>query len=87
MKTVLSLLPEKRALLMGDFNATPDDISIAPLYEKLNPVCTDFLTFPSDKPDRKIDHIFLTADLSASEEDCPSAVVSDHLPLTVKVGL
>lgn len=87
VKTVLSLLPERRALLMGDFNATPDDITIAPLFEKLVPVCRDFLTFPSDKPDRKIDHIFLTADLSASEEDCPTDIVSDHLPLTVKVGL
>lgn len=87
VRTVLPLLPPERAILAGDFNATPDDPAIAPLFERLTPVCTSFLTFPSDKPDRKIDHIFLTRGLTASEEDCPPAVVSDHLPLTVKVGL
>lgn len=86
VKTVLSILPKDRAVLMGDFNATPDDPTIAPLFGKMKPVCRDFLTFPSDKPDRKIDHIFLTSDLSASEEVCPPDIVSDHLPLTVKIG-
>ena len=76
-------------MLMGDFNALPDATVLKPLYEKLNDTAAYFdgekLSFPSDVPDRKIDYIFVSKDLTVVSADIPDIVASDHRPHTAEI--
>jgi endonuclease/exonuclease/phosphatase family metal-dependent hydrolase len=38
------------------------------------------LSFPSDKPDRKIDYIFVSPDIRVTYAEVPPIVASDHRP-------
>ena len=79
------------AVLMGDFNLTPD----SPLYARLAEVFEDsaaltsdsLLTFPSHAPDCKIDYVFTKGNIKATRVIAPAVVASDHLPLFVEVTL
>ena len=84
VKTILSLLNEKRCVLMGDFNLSPDSPLLLPLLEKMSDTAALFpsplFSFPSDEPHIKIDYILHTPDLTCSFADIPAIVVSDHRP-------
>ena len=86
VKTAAGLIREKRTVLMGDLNVTPDDPLLLPIREKLYDTAESFppgesgLSFPSDRPDRKIDYIFTTRDIRVLKAEIPAAVVSDHRP-------
>jgi endonuclease/exonuclease/phosphatase family metal-dependent hydrolase len=70
-------------VLMGDLNMTPP----APQrWTRLRPLATA-PTFPSDRPDRQLDHI-LTDDpqLQAAPCSTPALPISDHRPLVVDVS-
>lgn len=73
-------------ILMGDFNACPDEDTLKPLYERF----TDTLgnesvnTFPSDNPEIKIDYIFFRG-LECKNTKVIKEVVSDHLPIITEV--
>ncbi len=75
-------------VLMGDFNACPDEETLKPLYERF----TDTLekevvkTFPSDVPEIKIDYIFYRG-LECKNTKVINEVVSDHLPIITEVIL
>ena len=73
-----------RALLMGDFNTTPDDLALCPLLSFMQDSARLFdeekLSFPSDAPEMKIDYILHTPDLAALSADIPPLVTSDHRP-------
>ena len=45
------------------------------------------LSFPSDKPDRKIDYIFVSPDVKVISADIPGIVASDHRPHTATVSI
>lgn len=79
VKTLLSLAPEERCIIMGDFNCTPDAEELKPLFEKYNCSDTEALTFPSDKPRIKIDYIFTSPDIEITDKGTTTDVVSDHL--------
>lgn len=72
-------------VLMGDFNAVPDASELKPLFDRL---CdTDSLadekgkhTFPSYKPNIKIDFIFYK-NLKCTSVRTIEKVVSDHFPI------
>ena len=89
-ENAISLLCEnivpKKCVLMGDFNMTPDNPTLAPIYERMTDTacgfCADKLSFPSDTPDRKIDYIFVSQDVSVISADIPAIVASDHRPHT-----
>ena len=87
--TVVSELKTENCILMGDFNMTPDAPLLAPLFEKMKDTAEQFdeskLSFPSDKPDRKIDYIFVSHDLQVLEADIPAVVASDHRPHTATI--
>ncbi|MGA9531624.1 MAG: endonuclease/exonuclease/phosphatase family protein [Anaerolineales bacterium] len=80
-----------RTLLLGDLNARPSSPAIR-LIER-----TGFVdswaeagrgpaeTFPADEPDRKIDWIFHTSDLSATSAEVIPTEASDHRPLLIKL--
>ena len=89
--TILPLIPERRCILMGDFNLCPDDPLLLPIRERMTDTASFFssplLSFPSDAPDRKIDYIFVTPDLAVAAADIPAIVASDHRPHTATVAV
>ncbi len=92
VKTVTANLSGERQILMGDLNLQPDDPLLLPIRDRMNDTAPllgeNCLTFPSDAPDRKLDYVFLSPDLTAVSADIPPLVLSDHRPCrcTVRVG-
>jgi endonuclease/exonuclease/phosphatase family metal-dependent hydrolase len=70
-------------VLMGDLNMTPPRTR---RWVGMRSLCTE-LTFPSDDPQRQLDHI-LTDDPTLRVDDCqaPKLPISDHRPLVVDVS-
>ncbi len=91
VKIILENLEDKRTVLMGDFNVTPDNPLLAPIRDRLIDTARYFteekLSFPSDKPDRKIDYIFVTPDIEVVSADIPNIVSSDHRPHTAELKI
>lgn len=89
VSTVLSALPERRGILMGDFNLLPDDPLLLPIRERMTDTASFFpsplASYPSDAPESKIDYIFVTPDLAVTAADIPAIVASDHRPHTAAV--
>ncbi len=72
-------------VLMGDFNTTPDNEVLKPLYQRLND--TDLIadnkgafTYLSYDPEKKIDYIFYRG-LTCENVTTITEVVSDHFPI------
>lgn len=82
--TVLKHITDTKCILMGDFNVTPDDLIIAPIKSKMKDTAELFtepkLSWPSDKPEKKIDYIFVSPDIEVLSADIPEIVASDHRP-------
>ncbi len=87
VKSVCKLLDEIDipVVLMGDFNAKPDDKVFEPLYSRLND--TDKIaeskgvaTFPSYAPEIKIDYIFYRG-LECVSVKTVEEIYSDHYPI------
>ena len=86
VKTAAGLIGNGRTVLMGDLNVLPDDPVLLPIRERMYDTAQSFsslesgLSFPSDRPDRKIDYIFTTKDITVLKAEIPAAAVSDHRP-------
>lgn len=82
--TVVPHIASERCILMGDFNVTPEDPVLMPIRERMRDTAELFrgplLSFPSDKPERKIDYIFVSPDVEVMSADIPDIVASDHRP-------
>ena len=84
--TVLPLVEAARGpvVLMGDFNAQPDEDCIARLREKLTD-CFDGAmiphTFPANSPEIKIDYIMGAGGVRFAFPRAVPSLNSDHLPL------
>jgi endonuclease/exonuclease/phosphatase family metal-dependent hydrolase len=81
--------PTPAVLLLGDLNAKPDG-QVMTLMRELweDPTADAGMTFPADKPDRKIDYVLLPKGhkwtvVSAKVVDEP--VASDHRPVVVEL--
>ncbi len=89
--TVLSNITDKKCILMGDFNLTPDSGILKPIREKMKDTADIFtaplMSFPSPDPNRKIDYIFTSHDIEITEADIPNIVASDHRPHTATLKL
>jgi endonuclease/exonuclease/phosphatase family metal-dependent hydrolase len=80
-------------VLLGDFNAEPASAEIALVRAAgLTDAFTaggggraDELTWPSDRPDRRIDYLWLSPDLAASEYAATDGTASDHRGVAVTV--
>lgn len=84
VKTIIENLEPTKCVLMGDFNVEPSNPVLKPIYEKM---CdTEHLypcprkSWPSDKPQVKIDYIFTTPDIEQVSADIPEIIASDHRP-------
>lgn len=91
VETLLSHLEAEKCILMGDFNTSPDDEVLAPIYEKMRDTATLFdrekLSYPSDKPEIKIDYIFVSPDIEVASADIPEIIASDHRPHIAEVKI
>lgn len=91
VKTIIENLATERCILMGDFNMTPDNPILNPIRSRMVDTAKYFdtpkLSFPSDKPDRKIDYIFTSPDIEVTEADIPSIIAADHRPHTATIKL
>jgi endonuclease/exonuclease/phosphatase family metal-dependent hydrolase len=91
VNTLLPHLSSERCVLMGDFNLTPDSDILLPIREKMKDSAEliegDALTFPSDRPQIKIDYVFTSRDIEILSADIPKAVASDHRPHLAEIAL
>ena len=86
VNTLCEIIDEAKLpiVLMGDFNALPHSMVLAPIYERLSS-CADVMknkeyTFASFKPDRTLDYIFVSKEFKVESFDVGKDIVSDHLP-------
>jgi len=78
------------AVLMGDFNCTPDRPEMELLYRRthLQPPACVVPTFPSWNPQRAIDHILVTPGLGrCADHRALPAALSDHLALSIELDV
>ncbi len=89
VRTVIENLEDSKCVLMGDFNVRPDNKVLEPIRERMVDTADVFsvplLSFPSDKPNRKIDYIFVTDDIKIISADIPGIVAADHRPCTAEI--
>lgn len=79
----------KHAIVMGDFNLTPEKLLDSPLAQTdLQIVHKDVIhTYPSWNPKKQIDYILLTSSLKLQSSGVIPSPSSDHLPLYANVIL
>lgn len=91
VQTVVSHLPEKACVLMGDFNVRPENPVLEPIRARLFDTAELFdapkLSWPSDTPRSKIDYLFASRDLAVLDADIPPIVSSDHRPYVATIEL
>ncbi|HRN95823.1 MAG TPA: endonuclease/exonuclease/phosphatase family protein [Candidatus Levybacteria bacterium] len=92
-QTLLSVLPQERLVLMGDFNSEPSSQTIKNITQKLVHVDSN-LSQPSwtnfkkeEHPKRRIDYIFTSPDLKIKHFEMKNSTASDHLPLTATIEI
>ena len=87
--TIINHITEEKCILMGDFNVEPSDPILDPIRAKLKDTASLFecekLSFPSDKPEMKIDYIFVSPDIEVVSADIPDIVASDHCPHVAEI--
>ena len=91
VKTVTGLIPAERGVLMGDFNMKPGNFKLRPFRKKLVDTAAYLergdkgYTFPSDRPNRKIDYIFVTRDINVNACRVFPKIASDHRALAADI--
>lgn len=83
LKSTLNKLANNpsNTVFMGDLNMTSDNDNIKTLSKVLvNTHPKDTYTFPSIKPTKKIDYIFISEDIELIEAKIIKEVISDHFP-------
>ncbi len=91
VKTCLDNIEDKKCILMGDFNVLPDNAVIDPIRNILFDTASLFgkekLSFPSNKPEMKLDYIFTSKDLKVIAADIPEIISSDHRPYIADIEI
>lgn len=91
MGTLMSNIPQGSCVLMGDFNVEPDNPVLLPVRERMQDTAAFFenekLSFPSDKPEKKIDYIFTDKGTGVLSADILPEVLSDHRPHVAQLEL
>jgi endonuclease/exonuclease/phosphatase family metal-dependent hydrolase len=89
VKTVLECIRDEKCILMGDFNVTPDNAVLGPIYARMKDTAEAFaepkLSWPSDVPREKIDYIFVSPDAKVISADIPADMTSDHRPYITEI--
>ncbi|MBL9188826.1 MAG: endonuclease/exonuclease/phosphatase family protein [Opitutaceae bacterium] len=93
LRAIVSAAGAMPVILVGDFNATPDAKSIAPLHDILTDAWTAVsqepgFTIPVKKPSKRIDYIWITpATITPVKMAVLHSEASDHLPIVVELRL
>ena len=76
-------------VVLGDFNCGIDSQELRELVDTthLQLPTEDLMTFPSWKPNRKYDHILISAALKLKGTRVLEHTHSDHLPICVEISL
>lgn len=94
-KNLILSMPKHRALVMGDFNATPDSDCVKIISSALNNTdhnlsIPTWSVYPDGCPtckrpsvDTRLDYIFATNDLKTTSFNVGESKGSDHLPVSV----
>lgn len=79
----------RSVVVMGDLNAPADALELRRFVQRtgLHESAANQFTFPSWRPRRKIDHIFVSDDLTILSERVLDYPLSDHLPIAVEISL
>ena len=90
--TVLALLDRTKTpvILLGDFNLRPGDAILRPLMDALADTAGGReapKTFPSDRPNEKIDYIFVSKDIKVLSLKSKNTQMSDHRPMIARLAL
>lgn len=97
-KNLIKFLPEKRTIVMGDFNATPESSTIKTMQKTLvdsDPSSTPtWSNYPEGCPVCKpqslsirLDYIFTSKDLKVKSFEIGNSKGSDHLPILITVEI
>jgi endonuclease/exonuclease/phosphatase family metal-dependent hydrolase len=76
-------------VMMGDFNCECSSREFRQLVDRTDlrgPSC-DMMTFPSWRPNRKLDHILASPSLKLAKAEVLNYAHSDHLPISVELEL
>jgi endonuclease/exonuclease/phosphatase family metal-dependent hydrolase len=80
---------EEPTLLVGDLNARPDAPEMQPLYTRFEDAWVEGdgpgYTYPAEAPDRRIDYVLVSPDVSVGRAYVPRTLASDHLPVVAEV--
>ncbi|WP_234969317.1 endonuclease/exonuclease/phosphatase family protein [Bacillus massilinigeriensis] len=92
MERTLDIVDNKKGpkVIMGDFNALPESLEMAPIINHYQDVFADSkgaYTYPAKKPSKRIDYIFTSDDIEIKESEVIVTNASDHLPLTAELEL
>jgi len=85
-----TLEPYARVILSGDFNCTPDSTVLRDFDDSciLDMVTEDYHhAFPSWKPSKAIDHIFISKSFAPAKCKVDALRHSDHLPLSMRIKI
>lgn len=76
-------------IVMGDFNCEPGSPELKLLTDntRLCDTACEISTFPSWRPHKMLDHIFVTPSLRVEHVHAINFPVSDHLPLAMEIEL
>lgn len=78
-------------ILVGDLNAGPDAAELQPLRAKLRDAWSDAegsgLTYPADKPEKRIDMILVSSHFRPLAAHVPGTLASDHRPVVSDLKL
>lgn len=76
-------------VVMGDLNAPADSLELRRFVQRtgLHEPAAEQLTYPSWRPRRKIDHVFLSDSLVVKRAEAVPYPLSDHLPIAVEIVL
>ncbi len=84
-KATIKNIEDKKCILIGDLNMTPEEELISKIKEYL--IDTDtmarevFLTYPSDNPKKRLDYILVSKDAKILDFKAIDTTQSDHKPI------
>lgn len=78
-------------VFMGDLNISSNDKMFTPIKSILRDACemhgVTLKTYPSAKPRKRLDYIFVTENISVKDIHVVKDIASDHLPLVAEISV
>ncbi|WP_254434164.1 endonuclease/exonuclease/phosphatase family protein [Halobacillus sp. Marseille-Q1614] len=83
---------EGEKVLMGDMNATPNALELAPLFESFNDAWSEVrddagYTYSALSPSKRIDYVFVSESVKVKNAEVVGSLASDHLPVVADLTL